>query len=255
MKWICFFLFYTTALFPAENAWKGKIYSGDFHVEIASDYESINVEITTDDLKLRPVCWDDFSNYAALFSDPEVMEKYCDGIPWSAEQLYPYLRKWIWRWEKGADPYSAFAIFNRDGEFVGHILLDHGFQKGEARLEFLFRKEFWDRGFAKQATSVILKGYATYLSELGFYVNLNDSIVPAAPLRNVYANVRIGAPFAEQVLIRSGMRHADEEISNGIFYKVYKISLHELILLDRKWSAQVDSEREWGIHSPHISRQ
>ncbi len=227
--------------------WKGQPYLGDVRIEIASNEDTVSVEIDTEELHLRPVHWEDYSEYVALFSDPEGIQKYRDNIPDSEEETTLQLKCWIERWEEGADPYSAFSVFKKgvspdDNVFVGYILLGHGFEKGQAELEFAIKREFWNLGYAKQAITAVLQHAATFFHELNYYVNLNNHAIPAAPLKSIHATSWAANTWANRALESAGMTQIDDEISKGKYLNHYFVSIEELDWLEGQKYAEVYEE-------------
>lgn len=211
------------------SKWKGKEYDGEISVSVYSSYDSLDVEILTNDLLIRPISWDSLTDCVALFADPEIAMQE-NRLPWTPEETFEQLRKWIWRWEEGVDPFSAFTLFFQDDDhwtFAGYIVLDHGKVRGEAELKFAVVEKYRDRGLAKQAIQAILSEYAPFLHEKRFYVNLNDPYTFAAPLRTIRASVRGDNSYAIAALKRIGLSLDDEEIENGVYLKHYILSVEE----------------------------
>jgi RimJ/RimL family protein N-acetyltransferase len=250
MKWMMALLVTVGCVWGnAENVWKGQPYLGDVRVNISAA-EELYVQIETEDLYIRSVQWEDYSDLVALFCDPEGVQKYREGIPVSEEETLRVLREWIWRWEEGADPYSACAIFKKredpiEREFVGYILLGHGAHRGEAELEFAIERSHWNLGFAKQAITAVLQHHATFLSELNYYVNLNADGVLAAPLQLVHAVSRADNLFASRAMESVGMVRVDEEIIHGTYLYHYSISIDELKWLEgQKCAEELDGDED-----------
>ncbi len=223
-------LFFCCFVYAGES-WKGVPYDGDVSVTVYANDDDIDVDVLTEDLLLRPVNWDEFVNYTALFSDAEIARQE-RREPWSPEQTFEQLRQWIWRWEEGADPFSAFTLYGwEDGKwtFAGYIALDHSTVKAEAELKFAVLDAFRNRSYAKQALQAIVVEYAPFLSELGYYVNLNDPLVLAAPFRAICAQVRADNPYAQMALKRTGFEHVGEEIISGVYIKRYRVLIEDLI--------------------------
>lgn len=194
-------------------------------------YEEVDVSIETEKFVLTPVRWEDYSDYIDLLTNPMVMRNFGIGLPWTPETVTECLSQWIWRWEMGADPYSAFTIRTNDPEnpqFVGTIVLDHGLTKGESTLFFAIKGEFCHLENVKNVAAVILHNYAPFLHEMGYYVNLNDPRVPASPLHSIHGLSRPDG-FASRVFEWMGMEHVDEEIILGTFLFHYNIPLDALL--------------------------
>jgi hypothetical protein len=117
-------------------------------------------EISTERLRLRPICEKDLARYQALFADALVMKHYI-GNSRTPEQTAKRFQGWLERWE--LHPFSAMAIFrksveNRPEEFVGHAVLGHGDFEGDPQHGFseaaiILTPEYWNARYAKQQES------------------------------------------------------------------------------------------------------
>lgn len=212
------------------NPYLGEVYMGMFHVKNDSALYSL---INTDDLILSTITWNDYSDCIALLQKEDVVHTYGKTIPWEEENFTQQFIDWTRRWEEGEDPFSAFAIFSKKEEeklnFIGYIVLSHGTVKGQADLEFVIDKSAWDQNYGQQAIIAILQGYTNFLSDLNYYVNLNDSNhVMASKLTSIHALSPVDEIQIHTALENAGMFPSNHEIINGIYLCHYEVSLNEL---------------------------
>lgn len=104
-----------------------------------------------------------------LFSDRTVMRAFSTGEV--REKSYVEARVDIWcaRWESG-DPFSAFAIRSKAGEFIGHLSLCHGYLPGHSELAYALRPRMWGQGFGGEAVQAVVRGLAPLLRAYGFSI-------------------------------------------------------------------------------------
>lgn len=123
----------------------------------------LTVEISTERLSLRSVSQADAENlYQHIYGCGEVMAKFQNGNPWTPERFSSRLATWIGRWEQG-DPFSAFSIYDRSGEFVGVAVLGHGSVPGRSELAFAVRRELWGQGYGQEALRGLVSKFAAVL--------------------------------------------------------------------------------------------
>jgi RimJ/RimL family protein N-acetyltransferase len=211
-----------------EGSYQGPI---DVSLQITG---GIRVRIETENLILHSITRDNQEDYLQLFSDPETVKKYADGIPWTKEEIQERMEIWIKRWES-QDPFSAFAVFlkNESKPFMGHIVLGHGLREGQAELAVLFKPEYLPQGYGQQAVAAILHGYAPrlikdqYAPRLikdQYFVNIDDENCQPVPLRVVHATVRIDDPYVAQALRLSDMQHGSMETLWGALRSHYSMT-------------------------------
>jgi RimJ/RimL family protein N-acetyltransferase len=212
------------------NPWTEGSYLGSIDVTLKVRKE-IKARIETDDLILRSVTWDQFDNYVELFGDPSAVEKYADGEPWTIDEVHDMMCIWIKRWEDQKDPFSAFAVYlkSEDNPFIGHIVLGHGTRCGQAELAYLFKPEFQNRSYGKQAVTAILYGYAARLIEDNYLVNMGSDDCSPTPLRVVHATARLDNLSSTQILHSVGMKQGVTEILWGASRMHYMIDADEIL--------------------------
>jgi RimJ/RimL family protein N-acetyltransferase len=115
------------------------------------DEGAIRITIETERLRISPVCLADVEEYSRfLFGNSTVMEKFASGKVRTTAFVEEQILNWVKRWESG-DPFGAFTIRLRSGEFVGHIVLGHGDKPGHSEVAYLIRDDFWSNGYGSEA--------------------------------------------------------------------------------------------------------
>jgi RimJ/RimL family protein N-acetyltransferase len=117
-----------------------------------SDFE--NVILETERLLLRPLCGDDFEDYAALCADPEVARHLARGV-FSREQAWRHLAFLIGHWQMLG--YGMWALTEREtGTFLGMT----GFAEPDGwpgfELAWMLARRFWGRGYATEGARAAL---------------------------------------------------------------------------------------------------
>jgi len=162
------------------------------------------VKITTERLLLRSINESDRGNYRSLFGNTTDMENYGDGTIWEPEVVDRCFDMWLERWSREkTDPLSAFAIFLKDGTFIGHIVLGHG-SKSCAALAIILHYEYWRQGYGKEAVIAMLE-YAVELNTQGLLKEerKDGTLIPITQISATYdksntASVRIAELIAER---------------------------------------------------------
>lgn len=181
-------------------------------VNFSHDEEgALAVTIDTSRLHIRSVepSSKDHMAYVNLFGDPEVMEKYATGHPKHPEETISCINDiWVRRWHEN-DPYSALAIFQRDSdEFIGHAILGHGGQPGRSELAYLITRHHWNKKFATEAVTAIVKEYAPATIAEGYTLD-------GKTLRQLTATTRCDNPHSAAILTKLGMSKVGEEEKYG----------------------------------------
>lgn len=210
-------------------AWIKGSYLGPISVSLKIP-KGIKGRIETDDLILLSLTWDRLDDYLELFGDPATVEKYADGKPWAAEEVKQTMDTWIHRWES-LDPFSAFAVYlkNETKLFIGHIVLGHGPQEGQAELGFLFKPEYQNLGYCKQAVAAIIYGYVPRLIKDGYLANVGSERCEPSLLNAVHATVRLDNPYPAQALRLAGMKPGAVETLWGDQRVHYTITAEEIL--------------------------
>jgi RimJ/RimL family protein N-acetyltransferase len=99
-------------------------------------------------VRLTPLNIVDIEKYYKLYSDEDVMSKYCGGNIRSKYEVDELIKNYI-----GEQEPSYFSIFEKDTSlFIGSIFLTTKNQnKGEIMLGYLIDKNFWGKNYAKEA--------------------------------------------------------------------------------------------------------
>lgn len=163
------------------------------YITTSSTEKGMSVTIETKNLFIKSVEKEDAQAYKKLFGDTKVMEKYERGEEKSSEWVEKRLQIWTDRW-KNKDPFSALAVFKKDtNEFIGHIIIGHGFRPGESELGFAFVAEEWNKGYGTEAVSAILQHYALELVK-------NNSVVGGKVFNTVHATIRTDCEAGNKIL-------------------------------------------------------
>ncbi|MBS0603615.1 MAG: GNAT family N-acetyltransferase [Verrucomicrobia bacterium] len=211
--------------------WKGDPYQGSISLSFLNASGVIRAQIETEDLLLVSITEAQLEDYVQLFADPAAVAKYSDGQPWTRDEVESAVQQWIARWEKLQDPFSAFAIFENNGQnnFIGHIVLGHGARYGQSELAFLFKPSVRNINYATQAVTAVLYGYAPQIFKDQYPVNLNNTIVDPSPLRSIHATGHFDDTFSGQAMIRSGMKIGENDIIWGAQRFHYLIRIDEIM--------------------------
>jgi RimJ/RimL family protein N-acetyltransferase len=107
--------------------------------------------LTTDRLILRPFRADDIDAYAAMCSDPEVMEFLsADGSLLSRPDAWRQMAMFLGHWELRG--YGTWAVEERStGSFVGRVGLHNPEGWPDRELGWTIARKFWGRGYASEA--------------------------------------------------------------------------------------------------------
>lgn len=188
------------------------------------EHEALTVTIDTDRLHIRSVeaSEKDYSSYAALFGDKEVMEKFATGETKTQTEMQDRInRVWVHRWH-AKDPYSGLAVFKNDtDEFVGHVSIGHGDAPGQSELAYLFMKNHWNNRYGTEAVTAVVKEYAPATVKMGYTLE-------GKTLEKITSTARPDNPHSVKILERLGMHKIGEEEKHGSLRYFYSIGLSEL---------------------------
>ncbi|MBM3199262.1 MAG: GNAT family N-acetyltransferase [Chlamydiae bacterium] len=153
---------------------------------------SLHVDIETARLHLESCRSKHIPDYQSLFSSSIAMEKYADGKPKDASWVEDRVKNlWERRWKEG-DPFSAFAVYQKEGGFLGHVVIGHGFRPGQAELAFVFHPHCWKQGIATEAVEAVLKNYLSKVpEELRLLKGRNVEVVEASARHDHTAALRV----------------------------------------------------------------
>ena len=116
--------------------------------EVTIKVDTHNKVVKSFRIDLKPLKYSDIEEYYKLYSDPAVMEKYCEGTPRDKEQVDKLMGYYLEQKEP-----SYFSIFKKDSSnFIGTIFLTCRNQNpGEILLGYLINKEYWGNNYVKEA--------------------------------------------------------------------------------------------------------
>ncbi len=145
---------------------------------------------------------------AALFGDPEVMEKFATGEPIGKSKVAQRVENWANRWRNN-DPYSGFACYigNTD-EFIGCVSPGHGDSPGISEISYLFHKLQWGKGYGSEAVTAIVNEYVPATIRNGY--TLENKV-----LEKIVATARTDNPASQRILEKCGMQKVGTEEKYG----------------------------------------
>lgn len=188
---------------------------------VSDEVEGLSVVIKTSRLYMRSVqaTQAEFENYASLFGDAVVMEKFGTGKPQTREHLETRIRDvWAQRWLQH-DPYAGLAVFKGDThEFLGHVVLEHGDRPGESELAYIFHQKYWNQGYATEAVRAIVQEYAPATVKEGYTLD-------GKPLEKILATARFDNVPSIRVLEKVGMKHTHGSQAYGALRNHYAVDL------------------------------
>lgn len=181
-----------------------------FNITMSSTEEQLHVCIETERLRMESVTnsEEDVDNYADLFGNSDVMEKYASGTPKTKEYVEKRIESWIKRFQD-QDPFNGLKVSKKDtGEFIGHVVLGHGDRPGQSELAYLFKKAHWNQGFGTEAITALVNEYALLIIQKGY--NLEGR-----PLEEITATTRPDNPASVKILEKLGFEIQKEEEKYG----------------------------------------
>lgn len=151
----------------------------------------INSTLETKRLVLRPMLAADFDALHLIFTDPKVMASFGSGSL-SHEQMEGWLQRNLDHQNEFG--YGLFSvILKSDGTFIGDCGLEQMEELGAAELDYDFRSEYWNQGYATEA-AVAVRDYAFDVLQLPQLISL----------------IRIGNLASKRVAEKVGMTLAEE---------------------------------------------
>jgi RimJ/RimL family protein N-acetyltransferase len=159
--------------------------------------------LETERLLLRPFRADDFENYLAIRTDPEVQRHLdCGPAPWSRMRAWNHLAFLIGHWQlRGA---GSWALEEKaSGAFVGLV----GFYQPEDwpgfELAWALARSHWGKGFATEAAQVAL--------DYAFAVLGEDVVISLISPKNA-ASIRVAERLGQTREGRHPMQSGDRVI-------------------------------------------
>ncbi len=162
-----------------------------FWVFLLENRKMREVILETERLVLRTLEQDDFEEVCKLLQDPVVMYAY-EGA-FSDQEVQAWLDKMFWRYEN--DGFALWAVIEKSsGELIGQCGITYQEYNGGwvPEVGYLFRKEFWHKGFATEA-AMACKEYAFQV------LNFDE----------VYSIIRDSNVASQNVARRNGMTEVD----------------------------------------------
>ncbi|MGF1480434.1 MAG: GNAT family N-acetyltransferase [Cyanophyceae cyanobacterium] len=160
------------------------------------------VILKTNRLLLRLFREEDFEEYAALFSQPEVVQYLGNGAPLSRVVAWQSLASQLGHWQLRG--YGMWAVEERDSQaFVGRI----GFFDAEGwpgfELGWVLKPAYWGRGYATEGAKIALNYAFDYLDQKRVL-----SLIHPDNIRSIRVAERLGAKpagetetFGKRVLV------------------------------------------------------
>lgn len=198
------------------------VYHGNPEIYFSNDQSGLSVTVATDRLRLRSIeaNEEEYGRYSALFGDKTVMEKFATGKTETPQEIIRKIKEtWAHRWRE-RDPYSGFAVFEKNtSEFLGHIELEHS-APGEAELIYLFNRSIWGKGYGTEAALAIVE-YARATIQKGY-------ILDGKPLKRIVATARIDNIASNKILRETiGMQFLGKKEKFGALRNHYVLPLND----------------------------
>lgn len=189
-----------------------------------NDQGALSVIIKTEILYMRSTeaKEQDYNNYADLFGDQDVMKKFGDGQTKTAATIKEYVDKCAKRWSE-KNPFSGLSVFKNDqtADFLGHVTLGYGNKAGQCKLGYLFVKKHWEKGYATEAVSRVVKEYAPAIIKEGY-------LVEGKPLERISATARLDNLASSKILEKVGMKLEKKgrirSYATALFHQLWGVS-------------------------------
>jgi RimJ/RimL family protein N-acetyltransferase len=146
------------------------------------------------------------------------MENFATGKTKTREETAARVNKWAQRWEK-RNPFSALRVFQKNMDHcMGHVILGYGEQPGEAELAGCGKKDFWKKGYGKEAARVLVQVYAPIIVKQGF-------LLDGKPLTKIVATAQPTNLASIRILEGLNMQLVAQEKKHGAVRNLYSIDL------------------------------
>lgn len=174
-------------------------------IDFSHEDERLHVTIDTDTHHLEST--DDSAaitaHLTALLQNPEVMKTNGDGKPYTDEEVAMAVKTWAERWFKG-NPYSAFAIYDKERVFVGVVALDRWNDACDLDTALLIDDKHWHKGHGKAAAAAMQQ----YVLET---IKIADQL-DGKPAKSCSATSRVGS-YACKILTGLGVPCTKEDVA------------------------------------------
>jgi len=196
---------------------------------VSIDFEPDSVTIQTKRLVIRSVRQSDKANYERLFQS-DATKTYADGAKKDAAWVANRINTWVKRWQQAHDRFSGFAIHKKGWcrclrpTFIGHIVLGHGDNPGEAELAYILLPEYQNKHYGSEAGTAIAQ-YASHLAH-------RAEKVEDAPLKLVTATCKIDNIASAKICRNIGMIEKKEEEKFGAKRRVFSADPKKLALVE-----------------------
>ncbi len=186
-------------------------------INFTESKNGLSVRIDTARLVLKSITPQDVGAYTKLYGDKEVIRLFASGELLAANKVATRVNMWIERWKKN-DPYSALAVFSKEGTFIGHAVLGHGDKPGQSEAAILLHKEAWNKGYGKEVGSA-LKDYASATVQKGY-------LLDGKPLEEITATAKIENAPMIKIIEKLGMQRIRTVEKFGSSRHYYSIKLY-----------------------------
>jgi [ribosomal protein S5]-alanine N-acetyltransferase len=166
--------------------------------------------LETQRLILRRITPDDFDNLHRMNSDPVVMKYVGDGTVRNREQMLGEIEMLISHYIRKPG-LGVWAVELRDSHvFVGASGLVYYDNTKDIEVGYRFLKEHWNKGYATEAASALLKyGF----EKLG--------------LKKIVSSAHMANRASTRVMEKIGMRYVDDRFHYNSMQSYYEISRRE----------------------------
>ena len=162
--------------------------------------------LETKRLILRQITSADFDDLLRMNSDPEVMKYIGDGSVRTREQMVEELERLLSHYLSGSG-IGIWAVELKDTrQFIGASGLVYYDKTPAIEVGYRFLKEHWNKGYATEAASALLK--------YGFETLKLKKIVSSADIHN---------RASTRVMEKIGMRYVDDRFHYGSMQRYYEI--------------------------------
>ena len=167
---------------------------------------TIDSQLETERLILRPMMQTDLDALLLIFTDPKVMAAF-QHEPFTREQMQHWLSRNLEHQRQYG--YGLFSIILKEsGELIGDCGLEQMDVDGQtlAELGYDFRSDYWNQGFATEAARAV-RDYAFEILQLPQLISL----------------IRVGNLSSKRVAEKVGMTLSEEFTRYGIQYWKYSL--------------------------------